>query len=380
MTVIHISFDHPDLIDNRKTNAVKNLISSQNVSDNIVFSLNRTVFKLNKLKAQKEPQGFSLNIIGLPYGILLFLWMYIAYKRIAKIIIREGIKPTLIHGHKLTFEGIIAFYLSRKLGVPYILTFRGDSDLKLLHYKPMYRSLYNRVMLNAEKSIFLAPWAIIQALKYFGKKMCPEKYVIIPSIISIDLQHNIQKNKIKRFLTAFYFENYKRKNVIRVIKAFDRIFTKYPEYGLDIVGGGPNRNKIISCINKTHHPEKFFLPGEMNNKDLLKIYSRYQGFILPSFPETFGLVFIEALAAGTPIIYSKNSGIDGYFNDFNIGIGVNHKSVNEIAAAIEEIILNNIGFAKNVETLISGGILNQFSKSRVGEKYSEIITQHSIRN
>jgi len=378
MAIIQISFDYPDKLYGNKTKAVKNLVYSQNVSENIVFSLNRTAVRINKLKAQKEPHGYTLYTFGLPFGILLFLWMFIIYRRIAKIIEKEGIKPELIHAHKLTYEGIIAYFLSKKFKAPYILTFRGYSDIEVLQYKPLYHRFYAHIIQHAKKIIFLAPWAVKSAKKYLGRDVLSDKYVVLPNIISLGDRSKAENIRNNRFITVLNFKLYKLKNIKRVIKACERVFSKYPNYGLDIVGGGPNKNKIISFIQKNNYPDHFCLKGEIENSVLLKKYSEYMGFVLPSYPETFGLVFLEALAAGTPLIYSKNAGIDGYFEDFDIGIGVNHRSVEEIALAIETIILKNDEYIKNVEQLISKGFLNQFSKSEVGEKYSGIISQYAL--
>lgn len=378
MSVIHITFDHPDGINKGKTKAVKNLVSSENTSKNIVFSLNRTINPFNSSKVFSELHGYTIYNFGLPYGILLISWMFIAYRRIAKIIHKENIKPTLIHAHKLTFEGIIAFFLSRKLKVPFILTIRGNSDLKLLYHKRLYRKLYISIVQKASKVIFLAPWTIKLATKYLGEPNLADKKIVVPNFVAIGNFLKSEHTKIRRFISVFNFKSYKSKNIKRVIKAFDSIFDKYPEYGLDIVGSGPNRNKIITFIKKSHHPAQFCLLGEIDHSTLLELYSKYEGFILPSFPETFGLVFLEALTAGIPVIYSRNSGIDGYFDDLHVGIGVNHRSIKEITLAIEELILNNAEYVNHVELLITNGFFNQFSQTEVGEKYSKIIAQYSL--
>jgi len=380
MTIIHISFDFPDGINKNKTKAVRNLISSQSNSDNIVFSLNRTVFPFNKTKTQKEPHGFSLNVFGLPYGIFLFVWMFIAYKRIARLIVSNNIQPSIIHAHKLTFEGIIAFFLSKKFKIPYILTIRGYTDIKLLSYKRMYHWFYSHIIDNSKKIIFISPWTQKSINKIFKKENISDKYALIPNIVDVEIDSNKESKKSKKFITVFHFGKYKEKNIHRVILAFDRVFNKFPDHKLDIVGDGVSRDKISSLINKTAHVRNFSLLGKIENAHLLKLYSEYKGFILPSYPETFGLVFIEALSAGIPLIYAKNAGIDGFFNDFNIGFGVNHLSVDEIASSIEKLILEGDNYKQNIDEYISKGFLKQFSKNSVGMKYSKILTEYSIPN
>lgn len=374
MTVVHITFDFPDIIDKTKTKAVKNLVLSQDKTNNIVFSLNRTAVRIHKMKVHRDEHGYSFYILGLPFGILLYLWMFLAYRRIYKVIVKENIKPNLIHAHKLTFEGIIAYLLARKLNIPYIITVRGNTDLNLLFYKRLYHKIYGKVVQSAQKLIFLAPWTIKPIQSYFKKHIHEGKYEIVPNIVNFSLINGEHRAGNKRFITVFHFKTYKLKNIARVIKAFDKVFDKFPDYGFDIVGDGPNKHKILADISRCKHPQNFSLKGAIENSKLSHIYSSYHGFILPSFPETFGLVFVEALSAGIPIIYSKNAAIDGYFNEHGVGIGVNHKSVDEIAAAIEKIIVNNEEYKRNAEKMISSGYLNQFSKTAVGDKYSRIVS------
>jgi glycosyltransferase involved in cell wall biosynthesis len=373
LSVIHLSFDFPDAINGRKTKAVKTLIESQQSADHIVFSLNRSADFFKPLKMLKESHGYSLTVRGLPYGVILAGWMFLASKRILAILKRDRIKPDLIHAHKLTFEGIIAFFMSKALNVPYIVTVRGNSDLMVLRHKPLYRAFYKRIADRAEKLVFLAPWPIKPLKKFLGETAVAGKQVIIPNIVPASLKKGVTEEPNHRFITAFHFNGYKGKNIQRVIKAFEPVFDKFPECGLDIAGSGPNEKIIRTCVQSNKYPERIRLLGNIDNETLLKLYSRYTGFILPSYPETFGLVFIEALAGGIPVIYALNAGIDGFFDRDGVGIGVNHDSTTEMTAAIESLIVNNDEFKRNIEKMFDKGVLERFSADAVGRQYSEMI-------
>lgn len=374
MTVIHISFDFPDKIDKRKTVAVKNLVNSYSQNNNIVFSLNRTAKRIINPKVYKEEHGYTLQVTGFPFGVFLIFWMFVAYRRILKIIETEGIKPEMIHAHKLTFEGVIAYFLAKKLNVPFITSIRG-ADVYVLTHKRLSRSFYRKIIINASRVIFIAPWAVKPMHTFLGEDNFKGKTEILPNIVNFSHQNGAHISEYKRFITVFRFKasTYKLKNIGRIIKAFDIVFRKYPEYGLDIVGDGPLKSRIIADINRTSYPQNFTLKGEIENSAMAKIYPGYLGFVLPSFPETFGLVFIEALSAGIPVIYARNAGIDGYFDDYHVGVAVYHRSVEEIAGAIEEIIKNKENYKHNVENMIKAGYLNRFTKASVGERYSEIL-------
>jgi len=373
--ILHISFDFPDIINSTKTKAVYNLVNEQKKYQNIVFSLNRTANPFANFSCLREQHGFTMNIFGLPYAIGLRLWMYFAYTKIYKEILKDNIQFNLIHAHKLTFEGLIANHISKKTSRPYIITVRGGTDLTLLKFLPFIRNLYLKILNNSRKVIYLAPWTKNEILKYFKKNKQIFSSEILPNIIRLNTSkyENNQEVSTNKFVTVFHLDSYKRKNIKRTILAINILHNKYPQIKLDIIGGGKASNKIQSYINKCSYPSQFKLVGEMNHKDVLDNYYKYLGFILPSFPETFGMVFIEALHAGIPIVFSKNSGIDGYFDDVHIGERVRYNSIQDISSAILKIYKENSNYRDNIRHLKDNGKFLKFTEKNIIEKYLRIL-------
>jgi glycosyltransferase involved in cell wall biosynthesis len=71
------------------------------------------------------------------------------------------------------------------------------------------------------------------------------------------------------------------------------------------------------------------MPARMN---------RATGFVMPSQRESFGLVFIESLMAGTPIAYPRPWAVDGYFDDQPFALAVDPRSVDAIADAMARLV------------------------------------------
>jgi glycosyltransferase involved in cell wall biosynthesis len=59
---------------------------------------------------------------------------------------------------------------------------------------------------------------------------------------------------------------------------------------------------------------------------------------LPSHNETFGMVYVEALLSGVPILYSTGTGIDGYLGSVEAAVGVDPCSVSAIAEGLERLL------------------------------------------
>jgi glycosyltransferase involved in cell wall biosynthesis len=374
--LVHISFDYPDSIDGHKTKAVYNLVNAQTSYPNIVISLNRTANPFADLSPRKEPNGYSLKIFGLPFGIGLRIWMRLAANRIHRIIAAENIHVALVHAHKLTFEGLVAAYLYKKFSIPYILTFRGDTDLKLLRILRTNRPLYLQTLRDAKKIIFLAPWAINKLEGVYKGKLKLPQSKLLPNIIQLNdiTESNVEVRYPDRFVTVFNLDVYKRKNIKRTIQALDEVHAKYPQLQLDIIGGGKSREIIRSYISKCRYPSQFRLVGSMDHKEVLAVYSKYLGLILPSYPETFGLVFVEALNAGIPVLYSKDSGIDGYFDESQVSVSVQYDSVEQITTGIIKMYEQNAIYRENIKFLKAQGGFDKFSRETISKQYIDTVS------
>jgi glycosyltransferase involved in cell wall biosynthesis len=90
-------------------------------------------------------------------------------------------------------------------------------------------------------------------------------------------------------------------------------------------------NKLEKHVNFIEHIQHDQISDEMYTHDI---------FIMPSYVETFGRVYFEAMAMGIPIICAKNSGIHGYFKEMEEGISVIHNDIADISNKLEILITN----------------------------------------
>jgi glycosyltransferase involved in cell wall biosynthesis len=88
---------------------------------------------------------------------------------------------------------------------------------------------------------------------------------------------------------------------------------------------------------------------------------------MPSKYETFGLVYIEALSQGLPIIYTNGQGVSGYFKNGTVGYGVKPNNVTDIADKIE-LIMNNF----DSMSLNSPKFAQEFSWDNIAKEYLDI--------
>ena len=141
------------------------------------------------------------------------------------------------------------------------------------------------------------------------------------------------------------------------------------DFIFDIYGDGPEFNRLQEIIKANGMESKVFLKGRVLNSILPSILPNYDLFILTSYPETFGRVYLEAMACGLPVMATKNTGIDGIITD-----GIEGFLVQPTQESITEYIMKIVN---NPPILTKMGIMahktvKNYTWERISNKYYEI--------
>lgn len=299
----------------------------------------------NKIDGNRDD---SIKDVTYNYSFILKrnLFFKLRYFRKIRIITEDLIKKSaiekidLVHAHFLFSDGGVAYRLKQKFGIPYVVSVRA-TDIHYFFSKLIHlRKFGLKIMDEAEKVIF-----INHAYKsYFEKRYLAKsfsgmssKFEVIPNAID-DKWFKIptEKKDLDQQITLLYVGRViKRKKLDVVVKAMEKLNKYSPNrFRLKVVGTGPFLDKV-----KKRTADNIIFHGHVSNfEELLSIYRDSHIFTMPSVKETFGLVYIEAMTQGLPIIYCENEAVDGFFNEYQVGKAVNANDVNGTAKAIEQII------------------------------------------
>lgn len=284
-----------------------------------------------------------------------------------------------VHAHTLFSDGILALKLKKQFGIPYVVTVR-NTDLNLyMRYMPHTWMAGRQILQEADKIIFISKAHMRRAPKWVAapKDVLERKAVNIPNgIDDYWLEHLGSSRHIAPIGSPWrliYVGNFTpSKNVPRLMRAVLMLNKKGRAVFLDIVGAhGRDTGKIMGIAQK--NPGAFTFHGEMRDRDgLCTLFRQMHIFTLPSLDETFGLVYIEALTQGLPILYSRGEGVDGFF-DVHYGRACNPRSCRSIVSAIEQIMddYHNVS--------IDGGYLSaQFDWRKIAEQYLSVYSSNSL--
>ena len=179
-----------------------------------------------------------------------------------------------------------------------------------------------------------------------GLKECMNKYnnknkniTVIPNMFSSDLfsnQCNQKNNKSTKFkFIAVCYLTYK-KGLDILIKSFAKSFKGNQDVELLIGGQGQEYINLVNLAKEMNiHSQVKFL-GDLSREDVVKYIKESDVFVLPSRFETFGVVFIEALALGKPIIASRCGGPEDIVTQEN-GLLVEVEDIDGLSKAMQHM-------------------------------------------
>lgn len=283
----------------------------------------------------------------------------------------------IIHAATLYSDGCTAMQLKRKYKIPYIISIRSADAFFYTNTMFHLWLIANRVILNSAAITSISgsiKKEIQKSWKYrFVRERINNCYVINNGIDKIWFE-NLHQQPIKKdenFKILYIGRFHKTKNLSRLISA-TLCLREHLNVSLTLVGGfGTEHEKIIDTVKK--HNECINYLGEIYNKnELIKIIRECDIFAMPSFQETFGLVYAECLSQGLPLLYTKNTGFDGMYDEGVVGYAVDSKSVDAIADGLRKIIDNYNQLQQNISQLD----MNRYSWESIAKTYLKIYVEN----
>lgn len=237
----------------------------------------------------------------------------------------KDFRPDIIHAHTIEYGGILGAVFKRKLRVPMVLTTHGSDTNDVLERGNIYR---------------LKPWcdqagALTACSERLAKNLAlcgTEKPIrAIYNGFSIENITHIPKEKFHVVQVCSLSAS---KHVEYTVQAVARLKKHFPEITLTIVGDGPERKKLESLCQELELNQSVCFTGHLSNQDSMKEMAKAQIFVMPSYPEGLGIVYLEAMASGCVTIGTEGEGIDGIIVSGENGFLVTKDDVDGIVQVI----------------------------------------------
>ncbi len=362
--VLHFVTDFPGSQSATSTLAVRNLLeaTSEKLEHTVVIVDREKSFKVKQISLKLYyiciPR-FKFGLLNSTFSLVAFILFSLKFD-----IIKES---DIIHCHKLTIDGVFGLFSNIFYEKSYVVSVRGATDEKWLKNKFYAQLLFKAILQRAKHIFFVSAWMQPFIERKYNTDISI-KSSLLPNLCGCEFKaDSIIFNASKKLLFVGRLSIWRSKGLDKIIEAI----SKMPELTLDVIG--KRDEKAIAemrefAISVDCKATVNFLGG-MENKELRNIMSEYFCLAMPSYPETFGMVYVEALSEKIPVITSNRAGIAGYINDKIYVRAIDERNTAELQEAIIFFIQNQSYVKRIIQHDSSTLLSNMFSDNIIAEKY-----------
>ncbi|MEO0819555.1 MAG: glycosyltransferase family 4 protein [Pseudomonadota bacterium] len=370
MHILHISADFPDPLVPAKTRAVASLLELVAEHAHTVYSLNSVKFArgVHALPFGPEGEWRALSFGAWPKGLWLTASLAMVAEAILEDVAARGLRPDAVHAHKLSMEGLVGETVAARLGVPLIVSSQGNTDTKIIAVRRDLVPRWARIWHGAAAVLPFAPWTEAWLSARLGAREGP--VYLLPCPTPADGITPPRAAAEPLVVTAFNLAFYGNKNALALMEAASRTARALPGLTLEIIGGGDAAAfHRLSEAATGAGPARVRLPGPAAHGTIQARFNAAGAFALASHRESFGLVFVEALLAGCPIVHTAGMGFDGYLEDGEVSLRVPSRDTGAIAEAMTRILREEAGFKARLAALQESGGLARFRRDAIADTY-----------
>ncbi|HNP88183.1 MAG TPA: glycosyltransferase family 4 protein, partial [Kouleothrix sp.] len=131
---------------------------------------------------------------------------------------------------------------------------------------------------------------------------------------------------------------YPRKHVADLLRALPLVRRAVPQVRAIIVGDGPEHGALLALAAQLGLGDSVRFTGALPDDELMRMYRRADVFCLPSVQEGFGIVFLEAMASGLPVVATSAAAIPEVVPQRQSGMLVPPGDINALVAALIELL------------------------------------------
>lgn len=239
--------------------------------------------------------------------------------------------PDVVHAHTLGFDSDLGAWLKKKLKCPLVVTTHGSdtSDPHMRGEKEWLKKCCDRA-----DAVVGVSSKLVRELTDCGAQ------TRLQSILNgFAVQYiSAEKKKADSWIQVGHLIPQKHQDV--TIRAFASYLSSVPQARMTVVGEGPDRNRLETLCEELGVTHAVRFTGQLPNREVLAEMAVSQFFVMPSHPEGFGVVYLEAMASGCVTIGTEGEGIADLIVHGQNGFLVPPDDTEAIVSVIEQCLQN----------------------------------------
>jgi len=260
---------------------------------------------------------------------------FVLYLKVMSLFFRSR-KEDIIYVHFPLYFSIALTPLTLRR-VPLVLNFHGSDATFGSTLKTIFKWFLAPLTLKARKIVVPSKYYQEVVAQTFGIHDIGKIYIYPSGGVSSKLFHPLRNTPKENFVFGFVSNFIEKKGWKIFLEALSILSKDNPFKAKGVmVGDGPDKNQIIKMIKD--HKLDVKLIGNVTQDQLSKIYSSFSVFVFPTYreEESLGLVGIEAMMCGIPVIASKVGGPMGYVEEGYNGFLFEKRSVEDLVGKMQK--------------------------------------------
>ena len=295
--------------------------------DGIVTRLTKTIESLTKTGDEVIifcPEGcpeefMGAKVIGVPAMPLpLYPELKLGLPGAAVSDALDSFKPDLIHVVNPAVLGLGGIWLAKTNGIPLVASYHTHLPKYLEHYGiGMLEPLLWELLKAAHNQALLNLCTSTAMVKELSEKGIQNTALWQRGVDTDTFRPDLRKNTMRKKLLGKFSDEgalliyVGRLSAEKQIERIKPVLDALPKARLALVGDGPYRNQLEKIFDGSPTTFVGYLAGE----ELASAYASGDAFLFPSSTETLGLVLLEAMAAGCPVVGANKGGIPDIITD-----------------------------------------------------------------
>jgi glycosyltransferase involved in cell wall biosynthesis len=247
--------------------------------------------------------------------------------------------------------GYYALHAARHTGLPLVVTMQGEltMDANDVYQRSAFlRATWRALLDRADLVTGCSEHVIREAVQAYGPTLL-EKARVIPNGVDVKAVRSAKPEVRPRRYVLGIGRFVRKKGFDLLIDGFARIAADHADLDLVLAGDGPERDSLARRARESPFAKRIDFLGGVASSRAFALFRGASAFVLPSRHEPQGIVILEAMAAGTPVLAAEVGGVPAMVRDGVNGLLFEGGSVRSLAARLHWMLTDRAGTAARAE-------------------------------
>ncbi len=252
-----------------------------------------------------------------------------------------GWRPDIVHGHDWRL-GWASDVLAVQYDVPFLLTMHGTERVRHGGHLPPgpptdINSIEWWLAFRADRLVASTRFMVEQLVS--GFELSPEHVARVPNGVDPRLWHAPEAGPVEREQLVVSWGRVQYEKGFQVLaRAMQHVRGRFPDVRCTIAGRGSYLPELQTQIDVEGVSDLIELPGFLADDVLRRLVQRAGCVVIPSLYEPFGVVALEALAAGAPLVVARTGGLAELIEGTDAGLSFEPGNPEDLAGCIERVL------------------------------------------